>query len=550
MCMCRASYMMEDTSDPEGFAEIRRHIPNPITPSFLKTAERMLPGYIFKHREKDKVVGYCTKCKKTVKWKWKGKDYRKHNQEIHCPACRKEVILKDDWRGHETLHDIIYLIYYYVSAVDKNALTASGAVFVREYKGDVTKVETKIEPKDLYLFRRGEKSVRFKTEQVYKGSHLGWSDQWRRTRECKERRFVNGLCWGETVERYEDMKSLEKCLRSTGLDHSGAMQLYEEWPGTYYSDGNGSGTSHINALAFCIQNPCVEYLLKMGQKRLVYDRIAYGEDTRGIVNWRGKTGQGVLKLQGEDFAEIKKKKIALNVRELALIQLTQKERSKISLTKACEIAKGDLSAMDLKKMERETRQSVTKIINYIERQAKRTRETMKEVARDYRDYLVQCKKLEMNSKDELICFPKKLAERHAELSSRIENIASAKLNAQIKKNLKKLNTIFCFEHNGIVMRPAIDGGELIYEGNMLRHCVGGYIEQYASGKTVICLIRRKEAPEKPWYTAEFSPRDFSCIQCRGYKNRHNPEEQKIIDAFKQAFKEKIESGNKKGRKSA
>ena len=67
--------------------------------------------------------------------------------------------------------------------------------------------------------------------------------------------------------------------------------------------------------------------------------------------------------------------------------------------------------------------------------------------------------------------------------------------------------------------------ELIKEGAVLRHCVGGYGQSHAKGENIILFVRRYRRPERSYYTLNISfygpePRE---IQLHGYGNeRHGP----------------------------
>ena len=52
---------------------------------------------------------------------------------------------------------------------------------------------------------------------------------------------------------------------------------------------------------------------------------------------------------------------------------------------------------------------------------------------------------------------------------------------------------------------------------MLSHCVGGYADRHTNGKLSIMFLRRKDEPDKPYYTIEVG-NDLTIRQCRGYKN--------------------------------
>jgi hypothetical protein len=158
---------------------------------------------------------------------------------------------------------------------------------------------------------------------------------------------------------------------------------------------------------------------------------------------------------------------------------------------------------------------------------------------DLTDYWRQCKELKMDLTNETILFPSDLQARHMELTKRIKYKNDRPLNVKIKSQLKELNKIYCFEFGGLIMRPARDTMELITEGNALVHCVGGYAAQYANGQTVICFIRREDAQDVPFHTAEL--RNGSLVQCRGFKNKTEEADKPLIDAFLKSFENHTQS---------
>ena len=67
----------------------------------------------------------------------------------------------------------------------------------------------------------------------------------------------------------------------------------------------------------------------------------------------------------------------------------------------------------------------------------------------------------------------------------------------------------------MIIRPAESHGEMIDEGNKLRHCVGRawYAEKMAEGKSAIFFIRKKEEPDRPMVTLELDLATGKKIQC-------------------------------------
>lgn len=93
-----------------------------------------------------------------------------------------------------------------------------------------------------------------------------------------------------------------------------------------------------------------------------------------------------------------------------------------------------------------------------------------------------------------------------------------------------------WENEGLIIRLPKDGGELVAEGKNLHHCVGGYADRMADGKTTILLIRRSEEPEVPYYTLEWL--DGKVQQCRTVRNGDYRND-KAVEAFVSAWAKRI-----------
>ena len=142
---------------------------------------------------------------------------------------------------------------------------------------------------------------------------------------------------------------------------------------------------------------------------------------------------------------------------------------------------------------------------------------------DYMDYVRIMQSFNADFSDRQICFPKNLKAAH----DRAEAMRQAReLEEKAKKNAKlaeQLNTlklkrkILEFSIGDYFIRQPDSTDEIVVEGQKLSHCVGGYAERHAIGKLTIMFLRRKSAPNEPYYTIEVS-NDYKIVQCRGYKN--------------------------------
>ena len=135
--------------------------------------------------------------------------------------------------------------------------------------------------------------------------------------------------------------------------------------------------------------------------------------------------------------------------------------------------------------------------------------------RDWYDYMSWADNLgyEINKKE--IIYPENPQKAHDEMlkikTKYEENIYSKKIK-EYSEELKK----YSFKNNELIIRPAENQEELIYESKKLEHCVRSYAQKMAEKKTAIMFIRRKNEIEDPFVTLEL--KDNTVVQCRGYKN--------------------------------
>lgn len=162
----------------------------------------------------------------------------------------------------------------------------------------------------------------------------------------------------------------------------------------------------------------------------------------------------------------------------------------------------------------------------------------------YRDYLNDCVKLNWNLDDPEILFPKNLNAAHQRSLEQVKydetKIFEEKFQTTRKKALWQE-----WEQDGFLIRWPVNGAEIIREGMILHHCVGGYVNRAAEGQTTILFIRRKSDPFEPFYTLEWC--NGRVVQCKGLKNkdyRSAPDVAQFVDAWV----EHIRSMNRKKKK--
>ena len=155
-------------------------------------------------------------------------------------------------------------------------------------------------------------------------------------------------------------------------------------------------------------------------------------------------------------------------------------------------------------------------MDYIEKQS--NEHSIGYTSRDWLDYLNECQQLLYDLTVFAVSMPKHFHDAHQRTMQIMQVEADKKAEKLMKEsNQKRTSLPFIDEKMGlkIVVPQSID--EIIAEGRVLSHCVGGYAERHAKGKLHILFLRKLNAPNVPYYTMEVST-EGKIIQCRGYKN--------------------------------
>ena len=81
--------------------------------------------------------------------------------------------------------------------------------------------------------------------------------------------------------------------------------------------------------------------------------------------------------------------------------------------------------------------------------------------------------------------------------------------------------------------PPKTAAEIVEEGHALHHCVGGYVSRVANKECMILFLRKKEEPDKPFYTIEI--KNGAVQQIHGYDNCDPPP---MVEKYLKVWKQK------------
>lgn len=157
---------------------------------------------------------------------------------------------------------------------------------------------------------------------------------------------------------------------------------------------------------------------------------------------------------------------------------------------------------------------------------------LRETAVTYFDYLRMRKQLGYDMSNTVYQKPRYLNEAHAKMVREINKKEADKRTAEveekyhdIRKNYRRLRKEYFYQDSRFLIRPARSAGEIVMEGRLLHHCVGGdsYLGKHDKGTSYILMLRRAEEPDAPYITVEID-KQYHIIQWYGeYDNKPDAE---------------------------
>lgn len=284
----------------------------------------------------------------------------------------------------------------------------------------------------------------------------------------------------------------------------------------------------------------IENLVKNGQASLVADiiRTAYRFsadvqfEAEKYIDTKQVKPHRMLKMSKESFKQLKKRGIEIKVEDLDTHMQYIRSGGKLSLLDMLMHRKafgknGLLTAIELIYEYKDGDLDLYR--RYLEKQGLKcseigilqdTRQTAKELSED--------RVLTHEQK-----WPHHLIEAHDRLMQIKRDIETARNAAEKSKQeagfMGVIERYGCLEWTDgeLCVRLPRSAKDLIREGDILRHCVGGYSQSHVSGIDTIFFIRHYRRPDRPYYTLDINMTGRPVErQLHGYGNeRHGPYKQ-------------------------
>lgn len=472
----------------------------------------VVPQYMY--YEYGKRIGLCTCCGKHHELK----EQPKYGKEGICPGCKRKVQYRT-YKKKGRIHD-----WEYAALIQK----IPGGYVLRFFALN-------------QLIEQGTRSYGGMSEKI----RITYNEQWNRQAIYSYHRYkmTNKIRWCngyEYLSAYGGRKEEERCrlyprnlrkiLKGSKLEYSGMPEFARTGIEFYQQDFIDKAKKYAG----------IEKLIKAEFYNLTNSCISYG--SRAPIDLYQKRVKKVLGLTGEYYNLIRDK------------DPTWRE---YEVTEQCQDVGIRATWEQIQRMAQYARNFAIymrhstphKMLKYIEGLKSEGPCVMRnQEVNDYHDYLQLAAGLGYNLDDDWILYPKNLKERHDQLTEEqnerkveLEKEADDKKDRKLKRTIKRKGwTRYEMETEELLIRLPECAHEIRKEGNAQHHCVATYMDRMVAGETCILFIRKKEEPDKSYYTVEV--RDDEVIQVRG---KYNVVPSEDIEEFMKTFKKSLRKVERK-----
>ncbi|MEZ3467521.1 MAG: PcfJ domain-containing protein [Schaedlerella sp.] len=335
-------------------------------------------------------------------------------------------------------------------------------------------------------------------------------------------------------ETYEEMK--ETMFRYS------ALQEYAKSAGEI---------NPIDYLERYSQTPQIEIMVKMGLDHVVEKLVKcyYGI----IADQNARRPDHFLGIRKERVKQLIRKKGDIQL--LEVMQMEKRHGQNWTDEQIEHLAETNLSGVQVEMATRYM--TLQKLLNRIEKYAGcgygtgcgNASERIRHTATTYTDYLSMRLTLGYDLNNTVYQQPRDLEAAHTKmvLETNKEEMdkhlkQAAEKYPEIRRAYRGLRNKYFYEDDSYLIRPARSAEEIVMEGRLLHHCVGGdtYLSKHNTGKTYILMLRYKTEPDVPYITVEIDARNPRIIQW--YGNKDGKPDQENMQAWLDGWLMKLKAG--------
>ena len=432
--------------------------------------------------------GFCTHCgKESEAFK------PAHNNIKICPHCRTALTIKA-FGKQKTLED-----FNYVTVLQKYDETE---YVLRQFSTSRRLLKEKMYEQNILHFteiRRALLTSRFVSTEIYEYAQFSntsismWQSQ----------DMVNGYYYSTFPRAVHYMRNMNTVLEDSPARSANLKDLIPNEP--------GESIDIVFRLQRLVRYPYIEYIYKAGLKELANEIMTGRESERLFIKGNlaieaGMNLKTVLQINGQQLRRLKD--INGGCRVLEFLQNERGEYIKdetLQWINGCGLVYQDTN-IDI------THATITKTVNFIKRECASKSMSLHDFLRKWEDYLQMAEERGEDVSDEIIWknhrwdefHDKYLEEKNRAQNQKRDTEVDTKFK-KIAKNYKKNLKRFEYEKDELEIQVPKKASDITLEGRLQHHCVGAsdlYMKKMNEDRSFIVFLRKKQAPNRPYYTIE------------------------------------------------
>ncbi|MCI8374897.1 MAG: hypothetical protein HFI29_05600 [Lachnospiraceae bacterium] len=501
----------------------------------LEYADKVLfytKHYLYYRKHGSRAVAVCSKCGGVTDARWKtGLSYESQfervieeprmDQDSICPMCKARGTYMPQGRAKSFYKETRYL--FLGQKYKENGMVFRYIEVEKEWQLELTQGE-----KEKKMYGASEKLTGIELARVYfepgkkvqkdYQKYSPWSGEnfWD---DCNLSGF-NSI----NIRKARIMPETYTNMTDTFLQYS-ALEDYQK---------KGGDTDPVEYLERYIHTPQIEMLIKLGLIHVVEElvRCHYGI----VANEQADRVDTFLGIRKERVKQLIKYRGDLSILKVMQMEKCRgKNWTDEQIEQLAELGLEWRAGTFLEHM------SIQKLLNQVKKYAGCEYGTMcstaismlQQAARTYLDYLNMRAELGYDLKNTVYLFPRDLHSAHMKMVTEHNKIEADKRLKEaadmfplIKKRYRRLRKRFYFEDKEFLIRPARSAEEIVMEGRILHHCVGGddYLGRHNEGRAIILLLRCKGEPEIPYITVEIDSESLNILQWYGANDKKTDQE--------------------------
>lgn len=441
----------------------------------------------------------------------------RHNDTVVCPKCKRKATLKCLGRIKNFSGFYEQGQYAFCEALSENEVIIRCYYVSKSHRKDCLYMPLKFRLESVYILQ---------PKAAYR-IYSDWFDRYSFDGNLKDPFLAGNSLW----QKYFDYAiiGLKEVLENTFLKYSqlDGYLRYIRSHGIRFSSGNvNDGIKFIRYLCMYAKYPSIEMFIKMGLCDAVISLVQYNQPNNRLFDWEADKPLAALRCKdkhrfNEIIGAVKNGQINI-VSTLKTEKAIKRFDDSITLADAQYFTNLDAEHMNMLKTMREmSGKGVMQLKRYL---LKSNYYDSAEYLSNFiigiwKDYIDAARKLGYDLSVANVVLPKDLRQAHDRAIAAVK-YKENKEKLEFMKNLD-VNRRKKYEYTDgeLMIRLPHSMQEIIDEGKALSHCVGGYADRHADGKTTILFIRRCSEPNVPFYTLEIIGNKI--IQYHGYANERN-----------------------------